>query len=72
MTPEGLREYSVYTDSREVAADFSSGVISPGSEILYQGLICEVFCDFEDEDGVRFCELIAKGGLGNNIQFTVM
>lgn len=60
LTPEGPKTYLVYNDNRMVAQEYSAGVIGPGSEIIYRGMICEVVKDFLDDGGVRYCELLFK------------
>lgn len=71
LTPEGKRRYSVYNDNREVVKDFAAGALAAGEEILYRGLICEVYGEFTDCDGERYAEMIVLGNLGPQIQFSV-
>lgn len=71
MTPGGIREYPVYNDNRVLAADFAAGEIWSGVEVIYRSLICEVVCDFIDDEGVKYCELLFKEALGGEITFTV-
>lgn len=73
LNPDGSKvEYPVYNDNRELAADFSAGLIWSGVEVIYRSMICEIMYEFEDEDGEKFCELIFKNGLMNNMTFRVM
>jgi len=71
MTDEGFREFPVYNDNRELASDFAAGVIWSGVDVIYRSLVCELLCEFIDEDGVKFCELLVKNGLGPNITFSI-
>ena len=66
MTPEGSFEYLAYDDNRELAADFAAGVLAVGRDVVYRGAICEIVCDFLDDDGMRFCELLVKSILMSN------
>ena len=43
-----------------------------GDNVIYRGFVCEVLCEFTDEDGVKQPELLIKGGLGGNIQFEIL
>ena len=73
MNPDGSKvEYTVYNDNRVLAADIAAGAIWSGVEIIYRSMVCEILCEFEDEDGEKFCELIFKNGLMNNMTFRVM
>ena len=72
MGPDGLKVYSVYNDSREMVAGFDAGELKIGDEVIYRGNVCEVLCEFTDVDGVKYMELLFKGGLGSNIQFQFM
>lgn len=56
MTTEGAVEYLWYTDNRELVKDYLEGKIA-AKEIVYKNLLCEVLCDFEDEDGDRYLQL---------------
>lgn len=63
MTPEGVREFPLYMDNREVAADMRNGVIAQGSRIVYRNLICEVIGDFVDEDGETNAEMLVESNI---------
>ena len=72
LTPNGPMEYSVYNDNREMVADFQSGGLKLGDEVIYRGDVCEVLYEFIDVDGVKYMELLVKGGMGGNIQFQIL
>lgn len=72
QTPEGVREYPVYNDNRELAADYESGVLKSDEEFLYRGIICCVIDKFVDEDGKAYTELLFKGTLGPIVQMQMM
>ena len=72
LTPNGPMEYSVYNDNREMVADFHSGGLKLGDEVIYRGDVCEVLYEFTDVDGVKYMELLVKGGMGGNIQFQIL
>lgn len=71
MTDDGIKEYPAYNDNRELAKDFRDGSVWAGMEIIYKSMVCEILCNFIDEDGECFLELIFINGLIGNIQFTV-
>lgn len=71
MTDDGIKEYPVYADNRELARDFKSGHVWPGVEVIYRSMVCEIICDFVDDDRECFLELLFRNGLMNNISFTV-
>lgn len=64
-TPEGQHEYLAYNDNRMISADYASGVIVGGSELLYNNMVCEVIGDFADNSGARHCILLFKNLLTN-------
>ena len=72
LTPNGPMEYPVYNDNREMVADFQSGRLKLGDEVIYRGDVCEVLYEFTDVDGVKYMELLVKGGMGGNIQFQIL
>lgn len=72
MGPDGLRVYAVYNDNREIVREFEAGEIKLGDEVIYRGQVCEILDDITGEDGVKYMELLFKGGLGGNIQFQFM
>ena len=72
MTPEGFHEYGVYDDNRVLAADYAAGTVRKFEEVIYRGVICEIVGDFTDDDGERFCELLAKRMIERNVTFTIL
>jgi len=71
VMPDGKKEYFVYNDNREVEQDFQAGSIVAGDQVVYRGLICDVYCDFEDHDGDRFVEMLVVGQLGPQFSYSV-
>ena len=71
VTPSGAKVYSAYADNREMAEDFRTGALHLGDEVIYRGQICEVLYEFTDVDGVKYMELLVKGGTGG-FQFQMM
>ena len=69
--PDGVRMYAVYNDNRELVREYESGEVALGDEVIYRGNVCEVLYEFTDVDGVKYMELLFKGGLGGNIQFQI-
>ena len=69
---DGIHIFSVYNDNRELVADFESGELHLGDDVIYRGNVCEVLYEFTDVDGVKQMELLMKGGLGGNIQFQIL
>jgi len=61
----------VYADNREIAQDYKAGQIWAGVDVIYRSLICEIICDFVDDDGLTFLELLSKNVLEPEITFTV-
>ena len=71
LGPNGMKVYSVYNDNREIVQDFGTGELKLGDEVIYHGQICEVLYEFTDADGVKYMELLSKGGMGG-FQFQMM
>ena len=57
-TPEGVMEYPVYIDNRELANDYADAVVKDGDRIMYSDRICDVLCDFVDCDGEHYVEML--------------
>ena len=72
LGPDGLCVYAVYNDNRELVQEYGAGMVALGDEVIYRGNVCEVLYEFTDVDGVKYMELLMKGGLGGNIQFQMM
>ena len=72
LGPDGFCVYAVYNDNREIVREFEAGEIKLGDEVIYRAQVCEILDDITDEDGVKYMELLFKGGLGGNIQFQFM
>jgi hypothetical protein len=57
-TPEGVMEYPVYIDNRELAKDYAETVVKDGDKVMYNNRICEVLGDFVDCDGEHHVEML--------------
>lgn len=69
---DGMHIFPVYNDNRELVAEFESGELHLGDDVIYRGQVCEVLYEFTDTDGVKYMELLFKGGLGNVIDFNIL
>lgn len=67
-----MRIFPAYNDNREIVREFEAGEIKLGDEVIYRGQVCEILDDITGDDGVKYMELLIKGGLGGNIQFQFM
>ncbi len=72
LGPNGAQVFAVYNDNREMVREYDAGEIGIGDEVIYRGQVCEILYEFTDEDGVKYLELLFKGGLGNTIDFRIM
>ena len=57
-TPEGVMEYPVYIDNRELAKDYAETVVKDGDKVIYNNRIFEVLWDFVDCDGEHHVEML--------------
>ena len=69
---DGMHIFPVYNDNRELVAEFESGELRLGDDVIYRGQVCEVLYEFTDTDGVKYMELLFKGGLSNTIDFNIL